>query len=291
MFAEASPNRPSSRPSDVLVHPYVANRHPIVLAHQGDSVHAPENTLPAFAMAVQRGTDILETDVHWTSDGEIVISHDGTVDRCSDGHGAISELTLAELKRLDFGYRFSPDGGQTYPFRGKGVTIPTLRELLTAHPTIRVNVDVKPDPPRSLRTLLQLLDDLRAMDRVLIASFHHTVLVQIRSMNRQIATSASPREVAEAMLRSRFVTRQRYDCPYDALQIPLRFYGITVVTDHLVRWAHQQRLKVHVWTIDQPIEMEALLLRGIDGIVSNDVTTARTVVDAHVCHNSGQGVG
>src|SRR5690349_1723944 len=96
-----------------------------VIAHRGDSAHFPENTIPSFDRAIDLAADAIEFDLRVSRDGEIVIIHDPTVDRTTDGAGAVSSLTLAELKRLDAGARFSADGGRTFPFRGRGLTIPT----------------------------------------------------------------------------------------------------------------------------------------------------------------------
>ncbi|HDH09983.1 MAG TPA: glycerophosphodiester phosphodiesterase, partial [Chloroflexi bacterium] len=102
--------------------PYLTSDRPLVMAHRGAGL-APENTLVAFQKALDLGADVLELDVHATKDGEIVVIHDETVDRTTDGRGAVKDFTLEELKRLDAGYHFTPDGGVTYPYRGRGITI------------------------------------------------------------------------------------------------------------------------------------------------------------------------
>ncbi|GMA58636.1 hypothetical protein GCM10025858_31390 [Alicyclobacillus sacchari] len=128
-----------------------------VIAHRGASRSALTNTLPAFRLALDMGSDVLETDVHWTQDGVLVVSHDDVVDAVSDGHGRIADMTYAELLRLDFGYRFSPDAGKTFPFRGQGVRIPTFRELLDGFPNCTINVDIKPRDAR-VSELIKIVD-------------------------------------------------------------------------------------------------------------------------------------
>ena len=103
---------------------------PKVVAHRGDSAHFPENTLHAFESAYAMGVDVIETDVHLSKDGEVVIWHDPTLDRNTNGSGMIEEHTLAELKKLDAGYTFTKDGGKTFPFRAQGVQLCTLRPKL-----------------------------------------------------------------------------------------------------------------------------------------------------------------
>ncbi len=109
---------------------------PVNFAHRGASARAPENTLEAFRLAAEDGAGGLETDVHVTRDGHVVAIHDDSVDRTTDGSGLVRETTLAELQSLDAGYRFTPDGGATFPYRGKGVRVPELREVLLGFPDL-----------------------------------------------------------------------------------------------------------------------------------------------------------
>ncbi len=120
--------RTAGRPSG---RPWPAN-----FAHRGAAARAPENTLEAFRLAVEAGAGGLELDVHLTRDGEVVVIHDATVDRVTDGSGAVAGMTLEEVRRLDAGNSFSPDGGQTFPYRGRGVRISTLAEVYEEFPDI-----------------------------------------------------------------------------------------------------------------------------------------------------------
>src|SRR5918911_3284289 len=120
---------------------------PVNLAHRGASALAPENTIEAFRLALEAGAGGLELDVHMTRDGHIVVIHDATVDRTTNGSGAVSEMTFDELRRFDAGHNFSPDGGPTRPYRGRGVRVPTLGEVLEEFPGVAVNIDLKDGPP------------------------------------------------------------------------------------------------------------------------------------------------
>ncbi|MCP5056149.1 MAG: hypothetical protein GY937_05410 [bacterium] len=131
---------PHPRPAS---HPYFALPRPLLFGHRGASGERPENTLPAFEHAVREGVAALETDVHLTRDGEVAVFHDALLERTTNGEGPIAELSLAELRELDAGYRFSADGGQSFPFRGKGIQVPTLRETFDAFPDLRINVELK----------------------------------------------------------------------------------------------------------------------------------------------------
>ncbi|WP_237700089.1 glycerophosphodiester phosphodiesterase [Alicyclobacillus acidocaldarius] len=241
-----------------------------IFAHRGASREAPENTLLAFQIALRQGADVIETDVHWTKDRELVICHDERIDAISDGAGAIADMTYQELLRYDFGYRFTRDGGRTYPYRGCGIRIATLREALRAFPGVHFNVDLK--PKRALVGLfLRMLEEEDALERVTLASFHHRTLVEARARCPRLRTSASPLEVARllAMTRAGWAFGGRARMPFDAVQVPIRQHGVRVVTPRFVEFAHRCHLEVDVWTVDDPRVMQDLIRQGVDGIVTN----------------------
>lgn len=246
-------------------YPFKSLIHPMVLAHRGDSVNAPANTIVAFRRAIQAGADVLELDVHWTKDGVVVVSHDEIVDHMSDGSGAIKDLTLDELSKLDFGFRFTEDGGKTYPYRGTGVKIATLNEVLEQFPTTRINMDIKPRQYGSLKQLIIDLEEQEALSRVVIASFHHDTLCAVRQANPQIATSASPIEVAAF----RFGWNRKATPAFCVVQVPAKVGRMHVVTESLIANAHRRNIEVHVWTIDDEVDMARLFELGVDGIVTN----------------------
>lgn len=250
--------------------PYLDLPRPMVLAHQGASGHAPSNTREAFQLAVEMGADAFETDVHMTRDGHVVLSHDETVDRLTNGTGAIRNMTLAELKRFDFGYKFTLDGGQTFPYRNQGVTIPTLDEVLTDFPTMRVNMDIKQKTPPMEMALAETIKRHRAEDRVLITSFHSVTMKRFRRLGMgRVATSANTRNMVEFVCYWRSGLHKLYKPPVDAFQVPVSQYGIAVVTPRSVQIAHQHGVKVHVWTINEEAEIRRLLSWGVDGICSD----------------------
>ncbi|WP_303797733.1 glycerophosphodiester phosphodiesterase [Alicyclobacillus macrosporangiidus] len=249
-------------------YPFDELPRPLIMAHRGDPVHAPENTLPAFESAILRGADALEADVHWTRDGVIVVIHDEVVDRVSDGHGRVRDMTWSELRRLDFGYRFTLDG-RTFPYRGRGIRMLTLRELLTRFPEARFNIDIKPKDPPSLAQFVREVVECRAERRVFAASFHHKVLNRLRRIYPQLATGASPCEAMAALARLHAgVGLGRVK--YKALQVPPRVRGIPWLTERWLERAHRSGLPVHVWTVNDPAEMERLFDLGVDGIVTDD---------------------
>lgn len=252
------------------VKPYLDLPRPMVLAHQGASAYAPSNTMEAFALAVEMGADAFETDVHMTRDGHVVVSHDDTVDRLTNGSGLIKYKTLAELKEIDFGYKFTPDGGKTYPYRRVGVTIPTLQEVLTAFPKMRINMDIKQTTPPMEMALVETIKKCRAEDRVLIASFHSSTMKRFRKLaSSRIATGANTRDMVEFVCYWRTGLHKFYKPPVDAFQVPEQGYGVRVVTPKMLKIAHEHGVKVHVWTINEEADIRRLLEWGVDGICSD----------------------
>lgn len=242
-------------------HPYMAGA-PLLFAHRGGSALAPENTLAAFEAAVETwGADVLEMDVRLSREGELVVIHDATVNRTTNGTGAVRDQTLAELRALDAGARFVDLEGRT-SFRGRGVRIPLFTEVLDRFPTTRLNVDAK-DPEAQPR-LVQLLNERGEEDRVLLASAEEEGRAD--ALGYRGPVSATRRQIRSFFLSHRLPGGGPYTPATDALQIPYRWEGRQVTTPELIREAHRRNLPVHVWTVDDPARMEELLGWDADGI-------------------------
>ena len=236
------------------------------MAHRGGAALAPENTLPAFRQALDWWrSDILELDVHPTRDGEVVVIHDGTVDRTTDGAGPVAERTLDEICGLDAGFRFSPDGGNSYPYRGQGIVIPTLAEVLAAFPGVRVNVEIK-DGRAQARTR-EVVAEAGAESRVLVAAARRSD--RDRMADYPGAVSGSEEELKHFFLLHRVRAARVFRPRVDAFQLPVRHRGRDVVSARLVRDAHAHNIAIHVWTVDTVEEMHRLLGAGVDGIVTD----------------------
>lgn len=229
----------------------------------------PENTLEAFENAVALGFRYLETDLHMTRDGAIVCFHDATVDRTTDGTGRVCDHTLEELRALDPGYRFT--NGQGFPFRGKGLRVPTLEEALALHPDVRLNVDIKQAAPSMIDALWREIDRLDAHERLLVASVEDELVHRFRASrpNKRLPTSTGKRGVLRFWIGARtgLARFERYG--YDALQVPATYRGLTVVDRAFVDEAHAHGLHVHVWTIDERDQMQRLLDLGVDGLMTD----------------------
>lgn len=250
-------------------------------AHRGGAGDAPENTIAAFERGVGKGADGLEMDVHLTRDGELVVIHDGEVDRTTDGRGRVCTMDLREVRLLDAGHRFEADGG--HPYRGRDVKIPTFREVLKRFPKSLVNVEIKADEPEAGISLLEALRQYDATGRTVVASVSHRKMRRFRrDAKRQarywraregekagVATSASLFEVLVFYLASLVGFEVFVPVSYVALQVPVEYRGITVVTPRFLRAAHSRGLRVDVWTVDEAEEMRRLAALGVDGIMTD----------------------
>ena len=260
------------------MHPFLDHPGPIAFAHRGGSGDAPENTLVAFEIAVTLGYRYLETDAHITRDGVLVAFHDDRLDRVTDRTGTIAERTVAEVEAADAGYRFSRDGGVSFPFRGRGIRVPRLEDLLVRWPDVRFNIDPKADA--CVEPLAALLDRLNAWDRVCIGSFSDRRLRRIRELGHgRACTSMGPRAVALAWFAAKFGLMPRLGA--DCLQVPTRRGPIPIVTERFVAAAHRAALPVHVWTINDESTIDRLLALGVDGIMSDHLRLLLKVLGRH----------
>lgn len=233
---------------------------PIAMAHRGFSREGLENSMTAFRAAVELGYRHLETDVHTTADGVLVLFHDDTLDRVTDSRGKISELTAADVAAARIGGR---------------EPVPLFDELLTEFPDVRLNLDVK--DWNSVQSLAAGIERHGAHDRVLVASFSdRRRRAVLKLLSRPVASSAGRMTISLFVLLGpllpvsllRFALRGPLR-DVQALQVPVRYGAIRVVTPASVRRAHTLGLVVHVWTINESAEMHRLLDLGVDGIVTD----------------------
>jgi glycerophosphoryl diester phosphodiesterase len=256
---------------------------PVNIAHRGGAEIAPENTLEGFREGLRVGAGVLELDVHTTADGHVVVIHDATVDRTTDSTGAVREMTLAEVKRLDAGYRFTPDGGATFPFRGGGIRIPTLEEVYGEFVDMPINVEIKGERPDIEEALWRIIEAAGAEDRTLVVSESTATIRRFREVSGgRVGTASSSVELISFWLLSHLGLSWSFKPPFQALQGPETYHGLRIVTPGFVRAAHERGLRVDVWTIDHEPDMRRLLGYGVDGIM-----TDRPDVLARVLEGSG----
>ncbi len=243
-------------------HPFCGGA-PVLAAHRGGAGLAPENTLAAFRRAIDDwDADMLETDVRLTADGEVVVLHDETVDRTTDGTGPIREMTWARARELDAGFRFR-DGDGGFPYRGRGIRLPLFSELLDAFPAMRIMVE--PKVPEAAGPLVEVIRSRGAEHRVLIGAEFERTRAGARGYGGP--WGASRDQVFPFWLLHRVPGIGRLYVPAaDAFQVPERSGRWRVVTPRFVRAAHRVNIPVHVWTVDDPDDMRRLLEWGVDGI-------------------------
>jgi glycerophosphoryl diester phosphodiesterase len=235
-----------------------------VIAHRGASAYAPENTLAAFELAVTQGADALELDVRLTRDGAPVVLHDPTLDRTTNLAGPVRGRTLAELRQADAGFRFTPDRGASTPYRGAGLQLPTLAEVLWAFPAMPVMIEVK--EPEVQEAVRRVLLEEEACGRCVVASERLEALEMFRE--EPFACGAAGAEISELYWYALF-RRSRPTPRYRALSVPLRYRGLPVPTRLFVAAARRLGCPVHVWTVNDAATARRLWARGVAGIVTN----------------------
>ena len=257
----------ASRP--IAANVFTSAAEPLVIAHQGGEKIWPSNTMYAFERAVDLGVDVLEMDAHATADGVLVLMHDDTVDRTTDGSGAIKDLTLADIQTLDAGHYWSDDDGATYPFRDQGITVPTLESLFVRYPDFPMNIEIKPDDAAVAHTLCELIRAHDKSDHVLIASFHPAPMDAFRAACPEVATSGVEGEIRIFFGLNTLLLGATYQPATAAFQVPEYSGDIHVVTGRFIRGAHRHNIAVHVWTVNETTDMQRFVDLGVDGIITD----------------------
>ena len=245
---------------------------PLVIAHQGGDGVWPGDTMFAFEQAVAIGSDVLEMDAHITKDGEIVLMHDETVDDTTDGTGLIEELTLAEIKQLDAAYEWSIDEGKTFPYRGQGIQVPTLRELFEKFPNMRYLIEIKLTNNPIDKPFCDLIREYNMQEKVIVGSFHDEAMAQFRATCPEVATSGSRGEVTAYVILGKLFLGGFVAPEYQSLQVPWEkseSKGIPIMTARFIREAHAKNLHVEPWTVNDPELMKQYIEWGVDGIITD----------------------
>lgn len=244
--------------------------------------------MPALDNGMALGADGLEFDVQLSSDGIAVVIHDQTLERTTDRTGPVSALPAAELARVDAGYRFEKDGA--FPFRGRGLGVPTLDEVMTRHAGTRMIIEMKGGQPELARAVAAAIRKADAVDWTCVGSFYAPSIATLRAEYPHIYTSASTRECRWALHRSwvRWPWTGRY--PYFAFQLPEFAGRMRVVSPALVQLIHRQGQVVQVWVVNEPADVRRLLEWGVDGIISDRPDIAVATRDEWVTRRSpGEG--
>jgi glycerophosphoryl diester phosphodiesterase len=270
--------------ADATPKPPTPRDWPINFAHRGGAKVVPENTVEGFREGFALGGGVVECDVHASAEGTIVVIHDAVVDRTTNGTGSVAEKTVAELQNLDAGYRFSQDGGTTFPWRAKGVKIPTLESLYAAFPDAPFNIEIKGRRSGIEEAVFRQIEAAGALERTLVVSDDRGTICRFRRVSQgKVATASSTVELLCYWILHVLHLGGLYDPPFQALQAPEKYKGIVpVVTRRFVRKAHDRDLRVDVWTIDDEPAMRRLLSYGVDGIMTDRPDVLAAVLNSSV---------
>lgn len=236
-----------------------------VVAHRGAAAEAPENTLPAFALAIALGADALELDVRRTRDGGLVVIHDATLDRTTDRRGAVARLTLRQVREANAGAR----GAHWERATPRPTTVPTLAEVFERHPGVEITVDVK--DPEAAGEVVETIGGHGREER--------TILYVEEGIRRRAFRHYAGRRATSVAQALRLAQRRRWPDPGDrrvpeVVHTPLRARGRTIVTSAFVTRARRAARAVQVWTVNDPATMTWLAELGVTGIITDDVRRA-----------------
>jgi glycerophosphoryl diester phosphodiesterase len=235
-----------------------------VIAHRGGRARGPENTLEAMRVGVADGADAIELDVHLSADDDVVVIHDATVDRTTDGTGPVAGMTWADLRSLDAGCRFR---GDRSAIGGECCRIPSLSEVLESFPGIPLIIELK-TPAASIRTRA-LIEKHRAEKRCLVDSFHAEALLAFDGS--RIARGPSRDGLVGLIARALLPIGGSASVRPAAICIPRRYRGFPLPVKRLASLMRSAGKPVHIWTVNEGVEARELWGMGVSGIVTDDV--------------------
>jgi glycerophosphoryl diester phosphodiesterase len=247
-----------------MLHPLLdPDRRPIV-GHRGNAAHAPENTLESFRQALAAGAECIELDVHLSADGVAVVIHDATLDRTTDLAGAVHTLPAERIRAADAGARFTRDG-LSYPYRGRGIGVPTLEQVLRELDDVPLLIEIK--TPRASAETRRLIERYGAQSRCVVEAYDALALEVFRGSTIPIGASSSDVKRILHRALTRWPVRS---LPYAVMCIPRWLRGIRVPIASLVAVTRPAGCLVHVWTVNEPAVARGLWAVGVRGIVSDD---------------------
>jgi glycerophosphoryl diester phosphodiesterase len=239
--------------------------HRAVFGHRGNRAHSPENTIHSMLEAVALGAHGLEFDVRVTRDGEVVVIHDDTVDRTTNGSGAIDGLTWAEVQQLDAGARFTRDGGATFPFRARGIGVPRLRDVLDAVPRVPLLMEIK--TRAASLPVRQILLERDPTGRCTVAAFDGAILEPFRGT--RVPRAASTADMVRMYIPA-LLGRRHHELPFAVMSLPRQYRGVPVPLGALARSAAPAGVPLLSWTINDARIAQRLFDRGVRGVISDD---------------------
>ena len=239
----------------------------LVYAHRGGAALAPENTIPAFDRGMAEGADGLEMDVRLSRDGVPVVHHDAMLERTTDARGPVSALTAEELAAVDAGHKFAGGAG-AFPFRGQGIGVPGLEEVVHRYPGAQLIIEMKDDSEELAEAIVEILRAARAFERTILASFHSRPVLEARRLSADVRTGASQPE-ARAALYAAWCGMSPRKPKYVGFQVPEKAGRLRIVSPRFVRAVTRAGLSVAVWTVNEEPDMRRLLDWGVSGLITD----------------------
>lgn len=252
--------------------PFFKHSKPLNFAHRGFSGKFPEHTFLSFRNAIAAGAEALELDVRLTRDNRLMIIHDETLERTTNGSGYVRDNYFIDLEKLNAGYKFLIDGKkQVYPsLKEDDLRIPSLSQLFNEFPKCRFNIDIKQNDKKTCEILWDLIREYKIQDKVLVASDNHETIKYFRNVSKgNTATAASFKEVGNFILHKGLGILKRLNFDADAMQIPEHYFGVRLLSEKFIQEAHKKNIFIHIWTVNQKADMERLLKWGVDGIMTD----------------------
>ncbi len=238
---------------------------PRIIAHRGSSGRAPENTLHAMQLTVHEdGAGGLELDLQRSADGEVIVLHDVDLERTTNGHGRADALELGQLREFDAGHHFA--NGE---FRGQGLRIPTLREVLETFPSTWLSLDLKQGDPLTERATVDLLREFGRSQDLVVSAESPAAARRLHRLAPELPRFVHRRGVFDFWIRCRVRFFAGWSSPGQSLQIPTAVRGIDLSGESLIRAAHRHDMRVIYWTVNEPELAAQLLKRGADGIITD----------------------
>ncbi len=252
------------------IHPFFINNPKISnIAHRGGKSIGPENTIHTFREAMKFGIDILEIDIHSTSDSVLVVIHDHTVNRTTNGSGLVWDMKLEEISELNAGYYWTENDSIDFPFRDFNISIPTLESVFSNFPNMKLNIEIKQESSFIPEILCQLIYKYNLEKNVLIGSFINGIIEEFRDECPEIATSANISESKLIYGLSLFHLAWIYPTPFEAIEVPPYFKDSFILDQQFINILHKKNIPVYVWTINNKNEMDRLIKLNVDGIITD----------------------
>lgn len=247
----------------------------VILAHQGGDGEFPSNTLFAFQSATDLGVDVLELDIHSSADDVLVVIHDDTVDRTTNGSGRVNDMTLAELQALDAGYNFPTladhpllNTGE-FPYRGEGLQIPSLEEIFIAFPEMPISIEIKQESPSIAQPLCDLIREYERETLTIVPSFSPLAMDEFREACPEVATAGVAPEITTFFALNFVGLGSAWQPITESFMIPEYQGDLHVITQGFVNQAHQHNVVIYPWTINTEEQMLRMMDLGVDGIITD----------------------